>query len=124
MLMASQLSPKSTAGRAWHLSCHCTLAVWRAAVKIRDALNIHHTWPPAWTSMGRDRKLLEGEVGVLADAYSNDVAESAIFVVIRVCADKFIGVIFLNDQSCGSQILSLLQANIGRPIQEIGDLEL
>jgi hypothetical protein len=96
----------------------------RVAMKVRDALNIIRNWPPVWRSIGRERKLLQGEVGVLADAYSNREAESAIFLVIRRCTQKFMGVIFLKDCSCRTRILSLLQANLGRPIKEIGDLEL
>jgi hypothetical protein len=73
--------------------------------------------------MRRDRKLLTGEVGVLTDAYSNNQAENAIFVVIRFRAEKFFGALLFTDCSCRTQILSLLQANAGRSIREIGDLE-
>jgi hypothetical protein len=93
-------------------------------MKLRQyARRILREWPPVWTGMGRDRKLLRGEVGVLTDAYSNNQAESAIFVVIRFRAEKFIGALLFTDCSCRTRILSLLQANAGRSIREIGDLE-
>ena len=93
-------------------------------MKIRQyARRFLREWPPVWTNMGRDRKLLRGELGVLTDAYSNNQAESAIFIVIRFRAEKFIGALLFTDCSFRTRILSLLQANTGRSIREIGDLE-
>ena len=91
-------------------------------MKIRDALNVIRTWPPVWRSLGQEKRLLQGEVGVLAEVY-NKPSESAIFVVIRKCSKRFLGVIFLKDCSVQARVLSLLQANVGRPIKEIGNLE-
>ena len=94
-------------------------------MKVRDiALRKIQTWPPVWTGLGRDRKVLRGEVGVLADAYSNNEAETAIFLVIRFRAQKFLGALLFNDCSCYKRMLSLLQANVGRPIREIADMEI
>lgn len=91
-------------------------------MKIRDAKDVIRNWPPVGTAAGRT-EVLRGEEGVLVDAYAKK-AESAIFVVIRRCAKKFIGVIFLSDCSIRTRILSLFQANLGRSLREIGDLEL
>jgi hypothetical protein len=93
-----------------------------ASMKLREALNVIRSWPPIWRGVGRNSKLLHGEVGVLADVYTKPV-ESAIFVVIRKCSHKFTGVIFLKDYSLKTRVLSLLEANVGRPIKDIGDLE-
>ena len=94
-------------------------------MKVRNiALRAIRNWPPVWTGLGRDRKILRGEVGVLDEAYSNNEAETAIFIVIRYRAQKFIGALLLNDCSCAKRILSLLQSNVGRPIREIAELEI
>jgi hypothetical protein len=91
-------------------------------MKVREALNVIRSWPPIWREVGRNSKLVQGEVGVLTDVYTK-TPESAIFVVIRKCSHKFTGVIFLKDCSVKTRVLTLLQANVGRPIKEIGDLE-
>jgi hypothetical protein len=44
-------------------------------------------------------------------------AESTIFLVVRVCAKKFIGALFPKDCSCRTRILELLQANVGRRLR-------
>ena len=92
-------------------------------MKLRHALNLISNWPPVWSAIGRDKGILRGEHGVLDDAYSNNAAESTIFLIIRVCAKRFIGALFLKDCSCRTRVLDLLQANVGRPVREIGDLE-
>jgi hypothetical protein len=94
---------------------------WR--MKLRYALKVISNWPPVWTVIGREKDVLRGEVGVLDDAYSNNAAESTIFLVVRVCAKRFIGALFLKDCSCRTRVLQLLLTNIGRPMREIGDLE-
>ena len=91
-------------------------------MKVRNAFNVIQRWPPVWREIGRNQKMLQGEVGVLADVYTKQ-AESAIFVVIKQCSKRFLGVIFLKDCSLKTRFLSLLEANIGRPMKEIGDLE-
>jgi hypothetical protein len=93
-------------------------------MKLRQyARRFLRNWPPVWIAMGRERKRIRGEVGVLTEAYSNNQAESAIFIVIRFRAESFIGVLLFSDCSWRTRILSLLQANAGRSMQEIGDLE-
>ena len=92
-------------------------------VKLREAVNVIRSWPPVWLSVGRDRKIERGEIGVLVNAYSRREPESAIFLETRRCKQKFTGVIFLKDCAWRTQLLSMLQANIGRPMREIGDLE-
>jgi hypothetical protein len=91
-------------------------------MKVRDALTVIRSWPPVWREIGQSQKVLKGEVGVLTDVYTK-ATESAIFVVIRACSQRFLGVIFLKDCSLKTRISSLLQSNIGRPMKEIGDLE-
>ena len=91
-------------------------------MKFREARNVIRRWPPVWLALGRERKLLEGEDGVLADVYTKQ-QESAIYVVVRKCSEKFLGVILLKDCTVQARLLNLLRANVGRPIREIGDLE-
>lgn len=94
-------------------------------MKVRNlAVSGVRNWPPVWTGLGHDRKVLRGEIGVLADAYSNNEAETAIFVIIRIEEQKFLGVLLFSDCSHYKSILSLLQANVGRSIREIAELEI
>lgn len=93
-------------------------------MKIRNiAPRSVRNWPPVWMGPAPEREILCGEVGVLADAYSNNETETAIFLVIRFRAQEFLGVLLFHDCSYYKRILSLLQANIGRPICEIAELE-
>lgn len=93
-------------------------------MKIRNiALHAVRNWPPVWLGLTPGREVLRGEVGVLADVYSKNETETAIFVVIRFRAREFLGALLFNDCSHYKRILSLLQANVGRPIREIAEME-
>ena len=109
----------------WHSFCrvsHISKREKDEIMQVRDAVDVIANWPPAW--MGTRGHRLAGEVGVLESAYSNNAAETVIFAEIRVGAERFIGAIFLSDVSRRTRILTLLQANVGRSIEEIGSLEL
>lgn len=81
-------------------------------------------WPPVWTIIGPNHKVLRGEIGVLVDAYANSIGSNICFVVIEVGAERYLGALLFDDRAFCRQILSLLQSETGHSIREIGSLNI
>jgi hypothetical protein len=83
------------------------------------------TWPPNWTTThrNRDEKPI-GEVGTLEDVMMSDLIANEVFMWIQWEDVQYMGFLSFDDLTFRSQIGTLLKANIGRSIEEIGDLDL
>ena len=81
------------------------------------------SWPPAWTTTHphRDDKPI-GEVGILEDVLVSQLNDNKIFMFMHCDGFRYMGLMAFDDITFCSQIGSLLKANIGRSIEEIGDL--
>ena len=86
-----------------------------------------YNWPPVWTQSSRDNtylggtKTLRGEVGVLR--YVNSRISNKCFLVIEHERERYVGCLIFSDLSFCALMRSVLQTHLGRPIQEIGDLD-
>jgi hypothetical protein len=81
-------------------------------------------WPPKWTTTHlKDDKPI-GEVGILEDVMMTDPIKNKVFMWIQWEGVRYVGFLSFDDVSFCSQIYTLLKANIGRSIKEIGDLDL
>ncbi len=81
-------------------------------------------WPPVWTlTRNRSVKVVKGEVGVLKYVHSNSEL-SKCFLVIDYQSETYVGCILCRDHAFCNQISHLLRDHVGRPIKEIGDLDL
>jgi len=82
-------------------------------------------WPPVWTlitsniSVGIPR----GELGVLKYVHSNSLMSNKCFLVIDFNEKVYIGSLIFQDHAFCGQISNLLRDHVGRPIKEIGDLD-
>ena len=82
-------------------------------------------WPPVWTlRKNHSVKTLMGEVGVLEYVHSNTEMSNRCFLVIDFQSKTYVGSILCRDHSFCTQISDFLRDHIGRPIKEIGDLDL
>jgi len=99
-------------------------------MKLRDHPLVNYrgarNWPPVWT-IARNGifKTVKGEVGVLRYVYT---AEGGIsnkcFLLIHYQSEAYTGCMIFQDYSFCTQIAQFLRDHIGRPIKEIGDLDL
>ena len=82
-------------------------------------------WPPVWTQVIDDeRKTLRGELGILKYVHANTRISNKCFLVIEHASEKYVGCLIFDDNTFCRQVAALLQLNIGRPIRDIGDLDL
>jgi hypothetical protein len=81
-------------------------------------------WPPVWTlTRNESARTLRGEVGVLKYVHYNTIMSNKCFLVIDFQAESYIGSLIFKDHSLCKQISHLLVDYIGRPIKDIGDLD-
>ena len=94
-------------------------------MKLRDhpALRILSTrsWPPVWVHTRTDKAY--GEVGTFTGTSVNDAIPTAIFLKMQFEQKEYMGFLSVNDAVLCRQLNELLDQHIGRPIEEIGDLE-
>jgi hypothetical protein len=82
-------------------------------------------WPPVWTQVTKEEtKTLRGEVGVLKYVHPNTKLSNKCFLVVEYTNEKYVGCLIFDDKPFCAQVTALLQRNIGRPIKDIGDLDL
>ena len=82
------------------------------------------SWPPRWQPVDPHRSEVQGEVGILDDASMNDLITNKIFVAMVHLKERHTAVLAFDDEMFTNQLYRLFEKNIGRPIQEIGDLDL
>jgi hypothetical protein len=82
-------------------------------------------WPPVWTRAKTGLvKTTKGEVGVLKYVYSNDRLSNKCFLVVDYEKELYVGTLIFGDMALCRQMSSILKSHLGKPIKEIGDLDL
>jgi len=83
------------------------------------------TWPPLWTTTHHDQNdKPTGEIGTLEQVIVHELLDNKIFLFILFQGFRYMGFMSFDDLAFCSQIHILLKANIGRPLKEIGDVDL
>jgi hypothetical protein len=78
-------------------------------------------WPPEWGILDQGA----GEEGVLANVqFRSDLTPACIFVVANYLGDITKGIIILEDLGHLGILYQKLKENIGKPLTEIGDLDI
>jgi hypothetical protein len=81
-------------------------------------------WPPVWTrARSNDIRTLRGEIGTLTYVYSNCDGSHKCYLIIDYEGEQYIGCLLFNDRAFCGEITRLLRIHLGRPIQQIGDLD-
>jgi hypothetical protein len=82
-------------------------------------------WPPIWTRPRKEgNKTTRGEVGILRYVHVKDPISNKCFLVIEHDKEHYVGCLIFDDVAFCSQISNLLRDQVGRPVKEIGDLDL
>jgi hypothetical protein len=98
-------------------------------MKLRDhpmmiRTNGYQSWPPSWTTTHQDRDGKPvGEVGTLEDVVRSHITDNKIFLFMESDGFRYMGFITFDDPPCCHEIYRLLKHYVGRPIKEIGNLE-
>jgi hypothetical protein len=69
------------------------------------------------------QKTISGEVGILRYIHSSGSPSHKCYLVIEYEAEHYVGTVFFDDRTFRDQMIALILQNIGRPIKEIGDLD-
>lgn len=84
-------------------------------------------WPPPWTGPhGPDTPLPTGEAGVLRDAeflQALPPIPARLAITIEYEGRRFTGVLLLEDADFLAGLHGILKGHLGRPLPEIGSLE-
>jgi hypothetical protein len=84
------------------------------------------SWPPAWLwTAGYNNTHPRGEVGILkAVLHSPIKSNHKCFLVMEHCGAEYVGALLLDDPAFCREIFDILIQNLGKTIQEIGDIDL
>ena len=82
-------------------------------------------WPPKWTTIhrGRDGKP-SGEIGTLEKPLRPEMFTNRLSLVIRHEGFRYMGSMAFDDPAFCYELYRLLKSQVGRPIKDIGDLDL
>jgi hypothetical protein len=98
-------------------------------MKIRDhplmSYRSRPNWPPVWTQgTPKNQKVAIGELGILRYVHEvNPTSLYKFYLVIEHEKEEYVGTVIFDDLAFCRQIAKLLQQNIGRPTEEIGNLD-
>jgi len=84
-------------------------------------------WPPEWKGpYGPDNPLPRGEVGILigVEPASSILVIPHCFAVIQWNRQEYFGALYFDEESFLTEIVELLRSCLGRPIAEIGSLDI
>jgi hypothetical protein len=73
---------------------------------------------------GGKQKIIRDEIGILRYIHAYDQAWNKCYLVIEHESAHYVGALLFDDATFCHQITNLLRQNIGRPIKEIGDLDI
>lgn len=106
------------------------------AIKLRDHPLLSYrkvcSWPPFWvflyppaneSPIRRDTTSLQGEVGILKEVRRWDLREHKCFLYIEHENSTYLGCLFVQDSAFCQRLYELLRGCCGRPIKEIGDMD-
>lgn len=92
-------------------------------MKLRDHPLVN--WPVAWVHNRSDRpKRRLNDIGTLTQVSRHNLAPGILFLVSSIDGDRYMGALCCRSIGFASQIYGILQAQVGRPIQEVGDLDI
>ena len=82
-------------------------------------------WPPEWNgTYGPDNPLPRGEVGILVQVEAASILPAHCIVVIQWNQQEYLASLYFDDEDFLQEVLGLLRSCLGRPIAEIGSLDI
>lgn len=97
-------------------------------MKLRDHPLMRHrsapSWPPLWLRRVDERtKTARGEIGVLKYVHANPNLSQKCFLVVEHEREQYVGCLIVDDLVFLARVTEILKSQSGRPIKEIGDLD-
>jgi hypothetical protein len=82
------------------------------------------TWPPLWTTTVPGQKSFPfGEIGTLEQAIMHQLFDNKIFLFVQYDGDRYMGMLHFDDRPFCRAVFNLLNENVGRAMQAIGNLD-
>ena len=110
-------------------SCSVDSGIQAESMQLRDhPLMVRKSgfknWPPLWTMTHHDRNdNPTGEIGTLQQVLTSELLDNKIFLFIQFQGFRYMGSMRFDDLAFCSQVHTLLKANIGLSIKEIGNMD-
>jgi hypothetical protein len=82
------------------------------------------SWPPYWWSPDLTRSIPIGEWGIVDEVRKHNAIDNKIFVTIKHEGARFVGVLQFDDITFCNQLFALLRSQVGRPTEEVGNLDI
>jgi hypothetical protein len=84
-----------------------------------------NNWPPVWVPTKRLRAtVMAGEIGILTAVRFRPNNSGECYLIIEHQNEEWIGALLFDDTRFSATISILLLENLGRPISEIGSIEI
>jgi hypothetical protein len=85
-----------------------------------------HSWPPTWLWRGGKKHTRpHGEVGILKEVILTSIEPCSMCFLIMECeGGEYMGILRFEDSGLCREIYRVLLRHCGRPIQEIGEIDL
>ena len=81
------------------------------------------SWPPVWTREFGPETFPSGEVGILEDVHRS-VLKNQCYLVIQYNGSRYVGVLQCEDGEFFERVYQCLSQGRGKPIHEIGELDI
>jgi hypothetical protein len=82
-------------------------------------------WPPVWLHAKADGEMrLAGEIGVLKYVHASNRLSNKCYLVMEHERTQYVGCLIFNDATFCYELARILRQYQGRPIKDIGDLNL
>jgi hypothetical protein len=82
-------------------------------------------WPPEWKWIfGADNTHPVGEIGLLEEVQRSSVDPNACFLTMNHAGASYVGCLQFDQQGFCQKFCELLQLHYGRPLTEIGELDI
>ena len=83
------------------------------------------SWPPAWVRRSRPPgQVISGEIGVLTDVQWHAIKPERCYLTMEFQKERYMGALLLKDAAFARLIYDILRQHTGKPIEQIGDLDL
>lgn len=82
------------------------------------------SWPPVWIRNDEQRVCkIRGEVGTLEYVFANERISDKLFLVMRHGGERYVGCLIFSERLVCQHFAHILRLHTGKPIKEIGDLD-
>ena len=93
-------------------------------MKLRGHPLLQQCWPPRWLAFYGPRVPLAGELGVLEDIRLSSVGKKRCILLMEHDETRYIAELQFDDEAFCQHFVELVEQHRGKPIAQIGDLDI